>query len=63
MKSDIQARNEIIKKIGIKNVPNKNEIQNLYKDKYDNLKERFDQLNEDHSNLKIAVEKLIGSDT
>ena len=33
--------------------------QNLYKQKYYNLKGRFDQLEEDYNELKIAVEKLI----
>jgi len=37
-------------------------IENPYKQKYDDIKERFDQLQEDYSELKIAVEKLVEKD-
>jgi len=34
------------------------EVDQLYKDKYYELKEQFDQLEEDYQELKIAVDKL-----
>lgn len=36
-----------------------NEIENPYKQKYNDMKERFEQLTEDYNELKSAVEKLI----
>jgi len=34
------------------------EVDQLYKDKYYELKEQFDQLEEDYQELKIAVDRL-----
>jgi hypothetical protein len=38
------------------------EIENPYKQKYNDIKERFEQLREDYNELKSAVEKLITKD-
>jgi len=38
------------------------EIENPYKLKYDNIKQRFDQLQDEYNELKSAVEKLIAKD-
>ena len=38
------------------------EIENPYKQKYDDMKQRFEQLQEDYNELKLAVEKLIAKD-
>jgi len=35
------------------------EIENPYKQKYNDIKVRFDQLQEEYNELKSAVEKLI----
>jgi len=38
------------------------EIENPYKQKYNDIKERFEQLQEEYNELKSAVEKLIAKD-
>ena len=38
------------------------EIKNPYKQKYDDIKLRFNQLQEEYNELKSAVEKIIAKD-
>jgi hypothetical protein len=39
-----------------------NEIENPYKDKYFDLKQRYEELQEEHNELRLAVEKLLNKD-
>jgi hypothetical protein len=39
-----------------------NEIENPYKDKYYDLKQRYEELQEEHNELRVAVEKLLNKE-